>query len=149
MNKLVLSIVLLLACSFLQAAGNNDYEVVVYKTPYCGCCSLWADHMKANGFSVIEVEVDDIGTYKQQHGIPDRLASCHTALVEGYVIEGHVPAADVSSLLQDRPDIHGLSVPGMPIGSPGMEQGDRVQAYAVLAIRKDGSVYTYNTYEER
>jgi hypothetical protein len=149
MKQVSLAGLLLLVCSLLWADENQRYEMTVYKTPWCGCCSTWADYMGENGFSITAVDVEDIDVYKNQFGVPAELSSCHTALVEGYFIEGHVPAADVISLLRDKPDIIGLTVPGMPIGSPGMEVGTRVQAYSVLAVRKDGSSYTYNQYEGR
>jgi hypothetical protein len=149
MKKVTFAGFLMLFCSLLWAAENQRHEMTVYKTPWCGCCSKWADYMGENGFSITAVEVEDIDVYKNQFGVPADLSSCHTALVEGYFIEGHVPAADVISLLRDKPEIIGLTVPGMPIGSPGMEVGTRVQAYSVLAVRKDGSSYTYNQYEGR
>jgi len=149
MKQVVFAGLLLMVCSLLWAAENQRHEMTVYKTPWCGCCSKWADYMGENGFSITAVDVEDIDVYKNQFGVPAELSSCHTALVEGYFIEGHVPAADVISLLRDKPQIIGLTVPGMPIGSPGMEVGTRVQAYSVLAVRKDGSSYTYNQYEER
>lgn len=112
-------------------------EVTVYKSPTCGCCSLWAEHLAAAGFRVhVEDRVEMIPV-KREHGVPLDLASCHTALVDGYVLEGHVPAADVARLLTERPDVDGLAVPGMPMGSPGME-GPREDAYDVIAFDADG-----------
>lgn len=114
--------------------------LVVHKTPTCGCCSQWIAHMQQAGFTVQAHDHADLGGIKAQHGVPRDKQSCHTALVDGYVIEGHVPADDVKRLLAQRPDILGLTVPGMPAGSPGMEMPDgRVDAYAVEAIGKDGS----------
>lgn len=113
--------------------------LVVHKTPTCGCCSQWIAHMQKAGFTVQAHDHDDLSNIKTAHGVPAGKQSCHTALVDGYVIEGHVPADDVKRLLAERPDIRGLSVPGMPAGSPGMEMPDgRVDAYAVEAIGKDG-----------
>ncbi len=124
-------------------------DITVYKDPNCGCCSKWAEHLRENSFSVTEVAVDDIDMYKSKYNVPANMASCHTAVVEDYVIEGHVPAADVLRLLKDRPDIVGLTVPGMPLGSPGMEVGDRVQAYDVLAINRDGTTSVFTSYPEK
>jgi|SRR5690606_26612378 len=117
--------------------------VTVYKSPTCGCCSLWIDHLEENGFRVEAVDVDDLAAIKRQYGIPDALSSCHTAVVGDYVVEGHVPAEDVRRLLAERPDAGGLAVPGMPVGSPGMESPDgRTEPYDVLLVRDDGtSVY--------
>lgn len=149
MKRSILQILLVLVCLNIQASEITEHEVIVYKSAWCGCCSKWVAHMQEHGFNVIAIEVEDITVYKQQHNIPAHLSSCHTALIDDYVIEGHVPAADVTRLLRDRPGIHGLTVPGMPTGSPGMEQGNRVQAYDVIAINRDGTVYTYNSYPEQ
>ena len=108
--------------------------VTVYKSPSCGCCAAWADHLRENGFPVETVETADVQAVKAEYGVPPALQSCHTAVVDGYVVEGHVPAADVKRLLAERPEAGGLAVPGMPVGSPGMEQGDTVEPYDVLLI---------------
>ena len=109
--------------------------ITVYKSPTCGCCSLWGEHLEANGFTVETVDVDDINTVKEEYGIPQELSSCHTGVVDGYIIEGHVPAEDIVRLLEEQPEAAGLAVPGMPLGSPGMEVPDgRVQAYDVYLV---------------
>ena len=113
-------------------------EVVVYKSPWCGCCKGWADHMKANGFHVKTHEMEDLSAVKRMAGIPEALESCHTAFVGGYAVEGHVPSDVISRLLSERPDVKGVAVPGMPEGSPGME-GPDPEAYDVLTFTKDGS----------
>ena len=110
----------------------------VFRSPSCGCCGDWIEHIKAAGFDVQVTEVADTSAARRRHGLPDRFASCHTAIVNGYVVEGHVPAAEVKRLLAARPAALGLAVPGMPIGSPGMEAGDRKDPYAVLLIDKNG-----------
>ena len=112
--------------------------VEVYKSPTCGCCALWVKHLEANGFTTKVTDVEDISTVKAKYGVPGRLQSCHTAVVNGYVLEGHVPAADVKRLLMDRPAVVGVAVPGMPIGSPGMEVGTTVQPYNVMTFDKQG-----------
>jgi hypothetical protein len=125
----------------------DPIEVRAYMSPTCGCCSLWVEHLEENGFEVERVYRDDMRVVKQSFGITDRLVSCHTAIVNGYVVEGHVPAADIRRLLAEAPDgIRGLAVPGMPIGSPGMEVDDRVDPYDVLAIGADGSVEVFASY---
>jgi hypothetical protein len=121
-------------------------KVVVYKDPACGCCSQWVAHMNDNGFAATAQDVSDTVSYKRQYGVTPDLYSCHTALVEGYVIEGHVPAAEVKRLLSERPDLRGLSVPGMPAGSPGMEQGGRKDRFDVVAINRDGTTSVYASY---
>ena len=109
--------------------------VTVYKTPTCGCCSLWVDHLEANGFPVEVQDVESLTAIKQQYGIPAQLQSCHTAVVDGYIVEGHVPAEDVKRLLAEQPEAAGLAVPGMPIGSPGMEvPGREPDRYAVYFV---------------
>lgn len=117
-------------------------EMVVYKSPTCGCCEMWIDHVEEAGFTVDAEDVQDLRPVKAENGITPELSSCHTAIVEGYVIEGHVPADVIARLLEERPDIRGLTVPGMPIGSPGMEQGTP-QPYDILAIGRDGSTSVY------
>lgn len=112
--------------------------VTVYKTPTCGCCKKWVSHLEANGFEVEAIDMRDLRMIKSMSGVEPKHASCHTAQVEGYVVEGHVPADDIKRLLKERPDIKGLTVPGMPMGSPGME-GPQKDEYDVLTINNDGS----------
>lgn len=121
-------------------------QVTVYKSPSCGCCGDWVTHMQRNGFPVEVHDVEDVEPLKRKAGISPRLASCHTAFVEGYALEGHVPAADVKRLLAERPAGRGLAVPGMPVGSPGMEVGDRRDAYDVLLYREDGESAVFSHY---
>jgi hypothetical protein len=113
-------------------------RVDVYKDPHCGCCGAWVDHLKAAGFAVRVFEVGDTAAARRRHGLPDRFAGCHTAIVAGYVVEGHVPAAEVRRLLALRPSAIGLAVPGMPVGSPGMEVGDRQDPYDVVLVDRSG-----------
>jgi hypothetical protein len=118
-------------------AAADPPEVHVYKSPDCGCCTKWMDHLRAEGFAVRATDVPDVTPVKLENGVPLRLAACHTAIVGGYVVEGHVPAADIHRILRERPDIAGLAVPGMPIGSPGME-GPNPEPYQVLAFGARG-----------
>ena len=106
--------------------------------PHCGCCGDWVDHMKENGYTVEVHDTDNMQAIKEKAGILPGGGSCHTAFIDGYVIEGHVPASDVDRLLAERPEGKGLTVPGMPVGSPGMEMGDRVDTYDVLLFDEDG-----------
>jgi hypothetical protein len=121
-----------------KPAGSTS--VVVYKTPTCGCCSNWVAHLRANGFQVEANDVSDaqVRAVGASAGVTDDLASCHTAKVGGYTVEGHVPAADIQRMLKEKPAIAGIAAPGMPMGSPGMEQGSRKEAYDVIAFTKDG-----------
>ena len=111
----------------------------VYKSPTCGCCSKWVDHLREEGFEVRTTDTNDLADVKASHGVPTQLESCHTALVAGYVVEGHVPASDIERLLRERPGISGVAVPGMPIGSPGMEvPGTKAQPYDVISFDEGG-----------
>jgi hypothetical protein len=113
-------------------------EITVYRSPSCGCCKKWVTHLEEAGFTVKQVELDDLSEIKAQAGVPEKLHSCHTALVGRYAIEGHVPAADIKRLLAEKPDVHGLSAPGMPAGSPGMEVGGAKDKYDVVSFTRDG-----------
>lgn len=115
-----------------------DPVVTMYKDPNCGCCSKWTEHMRANGFTVNEINSSDMATIKRQAGVPGTLGSCHTAKVGGYVIEGHVPAADVKRLLAEKPKVTGISAPGMPQGSPGMEGPYPADRYNVVTFDGQG-----------
>lgn len=116
----------------------------VYKRATCGCCKEWIAHLQKNGFVVRAHDVDDPGQMRQKGGIPDQHASCHTATVGKYTVEGHVPAGDIKRLLREKPAAAGVTVPGMPMGSPGME-GPRRDAYDVLLV-KDARTSVYNRY---
>jgi hypothetical protein len=121
--------------------------VTVYKTPTCGCCSKWITHLQQAGFVVTAHDRDDLTPIKRQHGVPRTLESCHTAVVGGYVVEGHVPADVIQRLLRERPAVAGIAVPGMPAGSPGMEYpGAPPQPYSVMAFRAEGG---WSVYERR
>lgn len=122
-----------LAGAVLPARAQAMPKVLVYKNPACGCCGEWVKHMRANGFRVETHDVPDVTPIRRGNGVPDALASCHTALVGPYAIEGHVPAVDVWRLLRERPALKGLSVPGMVVGSPGMETGPP-QPFATMAF---------------
>ena len=120
--------------------------VDVFKSPTCGCCGAWVEHLKAAGFDVRVTEVDDTTAARKRLGMPDAFGSCHTASVGGYVLEGHVPAAEVKRLLGAKPKAIGLAVPGMPVGSPGMEVGSRRDPYDVLLVERDGRSTVYAHY---
>lgn len=131
----------------LPALGKASLpHVDVYKNPDCGCCGAWADHLKAAGFPVKVHETPNTSAIRKRYGIPDEFGSCHTGVVEGYALEGHVPAADVKRLIAQRPSAAGLSVPGMPVGSPGMEVGSRKDPFQVLLINKAGRSSVFARY---
>lgn len=118
-------------------------EVTVYKSATCDCCNKWIEHMRANGFTIEALNVADIVPHKKANRVPPALGSCHTATVGGYVIEGHVPANDIYRLLKERPKVYGLAVPGMPVGSPGMEQDSQKERYEVLTFDRAGNTTVY------
>ena len=135
------------ALSALPAIAATTWpRVEVFKSPYCGCCGAWVDHMKASGFSVKVNLVEDTTATRKRHGLPDRFGSCHTAVVDGYVVEGHVPAGEVKRMLALRPDAIGIAVPSMPPGSPGMEMGSRRDPYKVLLIDRSGRETVFASY---
>jgi hypothetical protein len=121
-------------------------QVTVFKNRTCGCCAKWVDHLRANGFDVRIQEVENTAEYQKKYGVPRRLASCHTAVVDGYAVEGHVPAREIQRLLKERPNAKGLAVPGMPMGSPGME-GSREEAYSVMLFDAEGRASVYQKYQ--
>ena len=127
------------------ASWAEKAEFMVYKSPTCGCCSKWIEHLEANGFEVKSENRQDMATVKAANGVPAHLASCHTAIIDGYVVEGHVPAEDIARLLEQRPALSGLAVPRMPIGSPGME-GPNAERYQVLGFDAEGGVVSYATH---
>ena len=117
--------------------------ITVFKDPNCGCCKEWVEHLKKHSFNVIARDTSDLAGIKTTARVPRQLYSCHTAFVSGYVVEGHVPAADIQRMLKDKPKIAGVAVAGMPAGSPGMEVGGRVDRYDVTAFNRDGSTSIY------
>ncbi|MBK5933490.1 hypothetical protein C8N32_10739 [Rhodovulum imhoffii] len=135
------------ALAGLQALAEPT-PIDVYKTSTCGCCTAWMSHLGEEGFAPNgrDVEYDALTRFKQHSGVTPSLASCHTARIAGYVIEGHVPAQDIRRLLETRPEAIGLAVPQMPLGSPGMEMGDSRDAFDVLLIRADGSSEVFASY---
>ncbi len=133
----------------VMGTAQGGPAIHVLKDPNCGCCTAWIGILRDDGFTVTTER--SYGTllirHKLDNGIPQKMTSCHTGEIEGYMIEGHVPAADIRRLLAERPDAVGLAVPGMPYGSPGMGPEDRREAYDVFLIRKDGSTEVFASYE--
>jgi hypothetical protein len=143
-RRQLLGILSLLAATGARSAAQKGPAVQVYKDPTCGCCSLWVEHLRKAGFSATVSDVQDMDAIKTKYGVPRQARSCHTAVVGNYVVEGHVPAADVQRLLKERPAIVGIGVPGMPIGSPGMEVATvKPQPYDVLAFDKAGQTKVF------
>lgn len=142
---IVLFISMVIFQTFNISTASADETITVYKSPTCGCCKKWISHLEANGFKVIAKDTNDVIKYKKEAGLTPKLASCHTAFVDGYAIEGHVPASDIKRLLVERPAVKGLTVPGMPMGSPGME-GPRKDRYSVLTFDEAGKTTVYSTH---
>ncbi len=151
LNRRTFLAALLASVSAPSLLHAEDVWIDVKKSATCGCCQAWVDHLRQSGFRVKteNLIMGALMRFKLKHGVPPKLASCHTARVAGYTIEGHVPAREIARLLKERPTAVGLTVPGMPIGSPGMESGDRRDKYDVLLIRKDGGTEVYTTYDAR
>jgi hypothetical protein len=129
-----------------RTGGAAEPSVEVWKSPTCGCCGKWIDHLTASGFAVTAHDVGNLAGWRAKHGMPTKYASCHTARVGGYTLEGHVPAREIRRLLAERPDAVGLAVPGMPTGSPGMEVDNVRDAYDVMLVLKDGSARSFAHY---
>ena len=136
----------LAARTFPVAATAALPSVQVFKSASCGCCAAWVDHMSGAGFPVTVTNVGDTTAARQRFGMPDRYGACHTAIVAGYVVEGHVPAGEVKRLLALKPRALGLAVPSMPAGSPGMEMGSRQDPYEVLLVDANGRASVFSTY---
>src|SRR4051812_39543665 len=127
------------------ASEAKKPTITVYKDPSCGCCKSWIEHLIKHGYRVDAKDTPQMSEIKRSLGVPDGLRACHTAVVNGYLIEGHVPAADIARLLKEKPKVAGLAVPGMPMGSPGME-GPRAQHYQVLSFDKAGKTKVFASY---
>jgi hypothetical protein len=139
------TIVTLSLMAVSSPSQQENAQITVYKDRTCSCCMNWVAHLRANGFKVDVHEVDGTGPYQKKYHVPANLVSCHTAVVDGYTLEGHVPAREIKKLLEEHPKILGLSVPGMPVGSPGME-GSRSQAYSVFAFDAGGQSTIFASY---
>ena len=131
------------ATTALLSAAANAAQLTVHKSPYCGCCAKWIEHVERHGFTVKVIETEQMASVKKRLGVPKELASCHSSEAGGYFIEGHVPAADIKRLLAQKPKAAGIAVPGMPLGSRGMEASGQKPPYATLLIGKDGKSRVY------
>lgn len=146
MRKIILIVGLIFGFTSPALSFAAKPEIVVYKSPTCGCCTKWEDHLKAAGFNVVSKVTEDMSAVKTKQGVPADLQSCHTGVVSGYVIEGHVPATSIKKLLAKKPkDLKGLAVPGMPMGSPGME-GHHSEKYDVMSFTKEGKAVVFDKY---
>ncbi|KFC63478.1 hypothetical protein FG94_04190 [Massilia sp. LC238] len=145
MNRLLRQAALAAALCTPMFAMAAAPVIEVFKSESCGCCAAWVDHLKANGFAPKVSNVANPSDYRERGGIPNELGSCHTAMVQGYAIEGHVPASDIKRLLAEKPKAKGLAVPAMPLGSPGME-GPRKDPFDVLLVQANGKTKVFKHY---
>ena len=129
------------------ATETSDTDIKVYRDPNCQCCHKWIRHLEENNFNVLDILTPNMASVKNSVNLPKQMTSCHTAIIDGYVIEGHVPASDIRRLLTEKADIAGLSVPQMPVGTPGMEMGERKDNFIVFQFNKDGKYSVYNRYQ--
>lgn len=150
MKNYFFALVLLVNSGFVFSETNakdEAVEIVVHRSPTCGCCGKWVDHLKQNNFKVQEIVTEDVQTVKDKYGVTKEMASCHTAVVGDYVVEGHVPASDIRTMLKNKPEITGIAVPGMPKGTPGMEMDGSKDAYQVISFNKKNQYQVFNSYK--
>lgn len=129
-----------------EPAYSGTTEMTVYRSPDCGCCGVWVEHAKQHGFQIKDVKTESMEALKQKYNIPTELASCHTTIIDGYVMEGHIPADDIKRFLTEKPQMAGLAVPGMPIGTPGMEAREIKQPFQLLAFNHQGEIEVFKEY---
>lgn len=141
-----IGVIMLLTTSTSAEAAVDALGITVYRDPSCTCCGGWMRHLTSQGFQPKNISTADIDGIKQQYGVPNKLASCHTAVINGYVIEGHVPADDIKRLLAEQPDVVGIAVPGMPTGTPGMESGDVFESFTVFSFDQQGNAKIFSQY---
>ena len=130
-------------------AVQQPIKIEVYRSPTCSCCGKWVKHLQENNFEVKDNVLDDVQAMKDKYGVPKEMASCHTAIVNGYVVEGHVPASDIKKLLNIKPKVIGVAAPGMPSGSPGMEMGGKQDVYDVMSFDKDKHFQVFSHHERK
>jgi hypothetical protein len=140
---LMLAILNILTITTTFASGALVTDIVVYKNPECGCCTKWVKYLQDNNYNVTIEDTRDVLAVKKRLGVPEKLAACHTAVIEGYVVEGHITHRDIERLLLFRPDIKGIAVPGMPFGTPGMESGNTIQSYKVMSFDERGNMEVF------
>ena len=130
-----------------EPSYSGTLNMTVYRSPSCGCCGVWVEHAKKHGFRIEELKTESMEALKQKYNVPSELASCHTTIIDGYVMEGHIPADDIKRFLASKPKLAGLAVPGMPLGTPGMEAGDMKQPFQLLAFSAQGQIEVFKEYQ--
>lgn len=132
----------------ISAHAEKATDITVYRSPTCSCCGKWIEHLKQNNFTIKDIPTEDMQTIKHKYGVSDNMASCHTAVVNGYVVEGHVPADDIKTLLKTKPKVVGIAVPQMPSGTPGMEMGGKKDAYNVISFDAENHEQVFKSHAE-
>ena len=140
---LKLAILSILGVTMAFASDAPVKDIVVYRNPECGCCTKWVKYLQDNNYNVTIENTRDVLVVKKRLGVPEKLAACHTAVIDGYIIEGHITHRDIKRLLLFRPDIKGIAVPGMPVGTPGMERGSTVQSHNVISFDEQGNMKVF------
>ncbi len=130
-----------------EPSYSGTLNMTVYRSPSCGCCGVWVEHAKKHGFKIEDIKTESMEALKQKYNVPSELASCHTTIIDGYVMEGHIPADDIKRFLASKPKLAGLAVPGMPLGTPGMEAGDMKQPFQLLAFSAQGQIEVFKEYQ--
>jgi hypothetical protein len=143
MKKIVLIFWAFALLPFASSQAELTKDIVVYKSPDCTCCSKWVRYLESEGYEVEAIDTRDVYAWKKKYGVPEKLAACHTAVIDGYVVEGHATDRDIKRLLLIRPEIKGIAIPGMPIGTPGMESGNRREPYDVMTFDEEGNTEVF------
>ena len=130
-----------------ETSYSGNIETIVYRNPSCGCCEVWIEHAKKHGFEIEDKKIETMAALKKKYNIPQQLASCHTTIIDGYVIEGHIPADDIKTFLKEKSEFAGLAVPGMPLGTPGMEAKDIKQPFQVFTFDNQGKIKVFKEYK--
>jgi len=138
MKKIILAFLIFALLPVSGAQAELAKNIVVYKSPHCGCCTKWVNYLEGRGYRVEAINTQDVYVWKKKYAVPEKIAACHTAVIDGYVVEGHVTDRDIKRLLLTRPNISGIAVPGMPVGTPGMENGNAREAYDVISFDEEG-----------
>ena len=149
MKSLKILFAISLVLSTIPAHAEKATDITVYRSPTCSCCGKWMEHLKQNNFTIKDIPTDDMDSIKHKYGVSDEMASCHTAVVNGYVVEGHVPADDIKALLKAKPSVVGIAVPQMPNGTPGMEMTDKKDPYNVMSFDSDKHYQVFKSHSKQ
>ena len=143
MKKIVLIFWAFALLPFSGSQAELTKDIVVYKSPDCACCSKWVRYLESEGYKVEAIDTRDVYAWKKKYAVPEKLAACHTAVIGGYVVEGHATDRDIKRMLLTRPEIKGIAIPGMPVGSPGMERGNTMEPYDVMTFDEEGKTEVF------